>query len=149
MSRRSAWTLVAAALTSLAVVLIAPMTAAAGAGLGAMASGRENHTATLLQDGRVLVAGGDNAGGWLDSAELFDPTTGTWSAAASMATPRRFHTAAVLKDGRVLVAGGSRGPGAMLASAEIYDPITNRWAPAPSMKTPRAYAAAIQLTDGR
>src|SRR5438270_10739182 len=149
MSRRSPWTLVAAGLTGLAIaVLTGPMTAAAGAGPGALISARENHTATLLQDGRVLVAGGDNAGGWLASAELFDPATGTWSPATSMATPRRYHTATLLEDGRVLVAGGSRGPGAILRSAELYDPPTNRWAPAASMKTPRAYAAAVELTDG-
>ncbi len=81
---------------------------------------RESHTATLLPDGRVLVAGGEgdastSAGFALASAELYDPVSGTWSATASMAAAHREHTATLLPDGRVLVAGGA-------PSAELYDP---------------------------
>jgi len=85
-----------------------------------MVAPRASHTATLLPDGRVLVAGGEgdastSAGFALASAELYDPASGTWSATASMAAARREHTATLLPDGSVLVAGGA-------PSAELYDP---------------------------
>src|SRR5215471_2196944 len=80
-------------------------------------------TATLLFNGKVLVAGGVNAG---NGAQLYDPTTGKWTATGPMATNRSSHTATLLPNGRVLVAGGSAG-GQMLASAELYDPVTGTW----------------------
>jgi hypothetical protein len=70
-----------------------------------MSTARSNHTATLLADGRVLVAGGYN-GAYLSSAELYDPATDSWSAAAPMSTAREYHTATLLPGGQVLVAGG-------------------------------------------
>ncbi len=70
---------------------------------GSMATARYGHTATLLPDGRVLVAAGD-ATGASASAEVYDPATGTWSATGSMSVPRGYHVAALLRDGRVLVA---------------------------------------------
>ena len=84
---------------------------------GSMATARAFHTATLLPDGEVLVAGGGEPGP--ASAELYDPGTGTWTATASMSTGRAYHTATLLPDGRVLVAGGM---GAGRGSAELYDP---------------------------
>src|SRR5205807_2524467 len=63
-------------------------------------------TATLLLNGKVLVAGGLSAG---SSAQLYDPTTGKWTATGPMASNRSSHTATSLLNGRVLVAGGSAG----------------------------------------
>ena len=71
------------------------------------------HTATLLPNGKVLVAGGDSGSGDLSSAELYDLASGTWSATGSLNTARSSHTATLLPNGKVLVAGG-QGPGGVL-----------------------------------
>jgi hypothetical protein len=82
---------------------------------------RTGHAATLLPDGKVLVAGGYGGNGALASAELYDPGSGSWTAAGSMVTPRQSHTATLLPDGKVLVAGGF-GAEAPVVTAELYDP---------------------------
>ncbi|HET9402341.1 MAG TPA: kelch repeat-containing protein, partial [Candidatus Acidoferrales bacterium] len=93
---------------------------------------RANSTATLLQDGRVLIAGGSDAdGNALASAEFFGPD-GSISVAAAMNSARSRHIAVALQDGRVLVAGGVGTNGMPLFSAEIFDPVTNSWSPAAS-----------------
>jgi len=66
---------------------------------------RAFQTATLLPDGRVLVAGGQNYGSYFASSEVYDPATGVWSTTGSMNTARSLHTATLLPDGRVLVVG--------------------------------------------
>ena len=94
---------------------------------GSMLQGRERFTATLLQNGQVLVAGGDyydgvNAG-FLTECELYDPAVGSWSVTASMSTPRYGARAALLRDGRVLEAGGDTDfSGIPTALAELYTP---------------------------
>ena len=91
-----------------------------------MAAARGSDTATLLDHGTVLVAGGINFG-FLESAEIYDPTTGTFSPTGSLATARSEQAAALLVDGTVLVAGGFNSQSKALASAEIYDPATGTW----------------------
>ena len=73
---------------------------------GSLNTARSYHTATLLPDGRVLVAGGGGNNDFLASAELYDPATGTWTLTGSLNVSRIYHTATLLADGRVLVAGG-------------------------------------------
>ena len=93
-----------------------------------MATARYYHTATLLPNGKVLVAGGiEQLAATLATAELYDPATGTWSATGSMASRSRFHTATLLPNGKVLVAGRIQHHSGYLATAELYDPATGTW----------------------
>jgi len=117
---------------------------------GSMNVARISHTATLLSNGEVLVAGGDSSslgGNYLSSAELYNPSTGRWTLTGSMATPRQSHQAVLLQNGQVLVAGGGNASGT-LASAELYDPSTGIWTPTGSMITARAGFSLTLLTDG-
>jgi streptogramin lyase/N-acetylneuraminic acid mutarotase len=107
-------------------------------------------TATLLNDGRVLVAGGeDSSGNALASAELYDPSSNVWTLTkGSMSTPRFRHTAALV-NGRVLVAGGQTNAGAAVATSELYDPGTDTWSPAGSMNGARFSHTATGLDNGK
>lgn len=97
---------------------------------GSVSTLRTGYTATLLGNGKVLVAGGWVPGtGPLATAELFDPATGTFSTTGSMGTARTGHTATSLSDGKVLVAGGTDS-NTTFASAELYDPTTGKFTPA-------------------
>lgn len=119
---------------------------------GSLQTARGGHTATLLPNGLVLVAGGVSGNGAtvLKSAELYNPTSGTWTPTQDMNSPRSGHTATLLPDGKVLVAGGSRDSGPFwVSSAEIYDPIAGTWTPTGSMSLPRSGHTATLLSDGR
>ncbi|MEM7307348.1 MAG: kelch repeat-containing protein [Planctomycetota bacterium] len=123
---------------------------------------RSRASATALDDGRVLIAGGYGNAGVLASTVLYDPAAGTFSAGASMGSPRVLHTATKLDDGRVFVAGGSTEftPGhpigyplsvtsAVNETTEIYDPTTDTWTPGPGLAAPVTTAEAERLSDGR
>src|SRR5216683_5545714 len=159
----------AATLLSAAVLWPGPIAAVAGPGplvsTVNMNWSRTQHTATLLADGTVLVAGGSycmsiyDGGGcdvsWsLPSAEIYHPG-GYWSGTGSMATGRYGHTATRLLNGKVLVAGGLYEPplystttATYLASAELYDPATGTWSVTGSMSQVRSNAMATLLGDG-
>ncbi len=134
---------------ALAGVLAAPVArGTVQATTGSMAAPRSEHTATFLGTGKVLVAGGTNAGGRLATAELFDPATGAFTAAAPMPEARNGHTATLLPNGKVLVAGGSDASGA-LATCRLYDPRTGAWAATGSMATARREHTATLLQGGK
>src|SRR5207253_2139636 len=117
------------------------------ANTGSLILPRTNHTATLLPNNQVLVAGGfHNAVN--GSAELYDPVTGAWTATGNLRTKRGRHTATLLPDGKVLVAGGSDGNG-YLSDAELYDPATGTWTPTGSLLTPRLGPTATLLQNGK
>ncbi|MBM7113325.1 Kelch repeat-containing protein [Archangium primigenium] len=122
---------------------------------GTLLTARDNHTATLLATGQVLVAGGYRQGAtspqdrYLASAELYDPATGTWSATGSLRFARATHEAVRLADGRVLVVGGWATHGTIERSAELYDPATGTWSPTGSTHYPRRGHTLTPLRDGR
>jgi len=116
---------------------------------GNMSAGRTAHTATLLQSGKVLLAGGDPClfdqyyGDCpLTTAEVYDPSAGTFTTTGSMSVTRVFHTATLLASGKVLVTGGHD------ASAELYDPISGAFAATGSMSVGRSSHTATLLADG-
>lgn len=116
---------------------------------GTMALARAGHTATLLDDGRVLFTGGvDTTGTYQATSELYDPTTGVFSAMGSMTTARSGHVAIRLSDGKVLIVGGFDGTD-VLAIAEVFDPITEKFSSTGSMQDARLNFSAVLLNDGK
>jgi N-acetylneuraminic acid mutarotase len=111
-----------------------------------ISQGRWAHSATLLEDGRVLIVGGhETASGKLETAEIYDPASQTWSSAGSMSDKRgEGHSTTLLSDGRVLVFGETDEP-----TAEVYDPATNEWSLVGSLSQARTSASSTLLPDGR
>ena len=123
-----------------------------------MISGVFFHTATLLKDGHVLIAGGLTATGASASAELYNPGTRTFSAVGNLNVARDLHTATLLPDGKVLIAGGTGSDDKELATAELYDPesqsftLLSNGSPCPGsagcMTIARTSHTATSLLDG-
>ncbi|MBK6846416.1 MAG: hypothetical protein IPG96_02295 [Proteobacteria bacterium] len=119
-----------------------------------MTTARSRHTATLLADGTILVAGGVGAGsGALDSAERYDPRTDTWQAAGTMTTGHVFHEAVRLPDGRVLIVGGCANTWASCTyvGAELFDPTkpaAEAWTATAAMPKYRRSHRATLLNNG-
>lgn len=123
---------------------------------GSLNTARNSHTATLLPNGKVMVAGGiiDSEGTVSKSAELYDPGTGTWTITGNLNTPRVSHTETLLHNGQVLVSGGFSTfdpfvSGGGTPTAEVYDSATGFWNTTGSMSSPRGFHTSTLLQDGR
>jgi len=118
---------------------------------GPLNAARQGHTATLLQNGVVLVVGGTSAAP-LATAELYNIASRSWTTTGQMKSARTLHTASLLRDGKVLVAGGQSGtyPSVVYASsAELYDPNTGNWTVTGSLGTGRAQHTETVLPNGK
>jgi hypothetical protein len=141
-------------LAPVVALLLVPATASAVnpvsfSEVGKLTVPRQNAGAALLPDGRALVVGGYDGSNDLNSADVFDPKTNTFSPlGATMATGRYAPAVAALPDGRILVAGGAAGNDA-LTSAEVFSPSTGAFSTVGSLTTGRMEARAAPLPDGR
>lgn len=115
---------------------------------GSPNTARTAHTATLLANGQVLIAGGNSSSGPLASAELYNLATGTWTVTGSMSVARFNHTATLLPNGEVLVAGGENSSGET-AAAELFNPTTGVWSTTGSMTMPRTFHGAVLMPNGQ
>jgi len=120
---------------------------------GSMAVGRFLHTATQLQNGRVLIVGGALTSASDPTAEVYDPATGIFTMTGAMATAREQHTATLLADGRVLIVGGTTSTGTgdlhSAATVEVYDPSTGSFSVTGSMTEARTLHTATLLPSGK
>ena len=125
-----------------------PMTDTFSTTTGNPTTTRTYHTATLLNNGQVLIAGGFT-GGNQNSAELYNLVTGTFASTGNLITARAMHTATLLNDGTILMVGGQNNDfSTVLASAEIYNPTTGTFAAAGNLNTARYGHTATLLNDG-
>jgi N-acetylneuraminic acid mutarotase len=127
-----------------------PPSSAAWIATGNLNLARSGHTATLLADGRVLVAGGVGTGpAALASAEIYDPATEQWTFTGNLTKPRVGHTATLLPSGKVLVIGGDGGLEPTAGTAELYDPATGGWTATSAPNTRRWAFTATLLNTGK
>lgn len=125
-----------------------PFTAGSVAAATPMLAPRSGHTATLLPNGRVLIAGGMRRNhDFYRSAELFDPETGKFQPTGEMSIGRVGHAAVLLNSGKVLILGGWIGQGST-DSAELYDPVTGKFASIGKMTSRRGQPSATLLSNG-
>jgi N-acetylneuraminic acid mutarotase len=111
---------------------------------------RDEHTTTLLANGKVLVTGGASGSNYaITSCEIYDPATGVWTNTGSMASARVQHTATLLSSGKVLVSGGFNAVGVSLATCELYDPVAGTWAGTGSLATARGAHTSTLLSNGK
>jgi N-acetylneuraminic acid mutarotase len=118
---------------------------------GSVHSSRDGHTATRLNDGTVLVAGGELNNVALDTSEIYSQSTGLWSTVGNLNVARVNGSAVLLADGTALVMGGcvANCQGATTPTAEIYHPTTRHWSLTGNMSTARAYFGAVMLPGGK
>ena len=114
--------------------------------VGPMSQFRKFHTATLLPDGKVIVAGGTPLA-QAATSEIYDPSAQTWTNSGALNLGRELHTATLLVDGRVMVTGGQTA-NQLLAQTEVYDPPSGRWIGAGSLNVARELHTATLLTSG-
>jgi hypothetical protein len=108
---------------------------------GSMGFLRKSHTATLLPDSKVLIAGGEDGSFIKSGAKLYDPATGIFTTTGSMSVARRSHTATLLPSGKVLIAGGT--------NTELYDPATGTFTVTGSINASRYRHTATLLSNGK
>ncbi|MBI5243897.1 MAG: fibronectin type III domain-containing protein [Elusimicrobia bacterium] len=115
-------------------------------------TGRYGHSATLLPNGRVLVAGGDNGTGEIGNAEIYDPKTNTWTRTREngndMLIPRLRHNATLLPDGKVIISGGVSALGEAIDWAEGFDLMFSSWQAQGQMTNKRGYHSTVLMHDG-
>jgi N-acetylneuraminic acid mutarotase len=116
---------------------------------GQLKNPHSGHTATLLPNGKVLVAGGSDEGGATVSCELYEPSTGKWSLTGSLNAACICNSATLLPNGNVLLAGSFRNTSDSCSRVEIYDAKSGKWIQSRSLTTPRNCHTATALPDGR
>jgi hypothetical protein len=120
---------------------------------GAMTVPRVGHSAVLMSNGRVLVAGGArttvSSTVLLASADFYEPSTGQWTGTGNFITARAFSTAVLLTNGRPLLAGGSNFTTTAYGAADLYDPVSGGWTETGSLLTPRLSHTATRLPNGK
>ena len=115
-----------------------------------MVYARQGHCASLLPDGRVLIAGGGDANANLfRAAEVFDPVTQSFGTTGNLNQTRTGATATLLRNGNVPITGGQDSEGTLLSSSELYDPSTGTFTPTANMYSPRAQHTATLLPNGK